>query len=79
MFIRVGLLDPLSSALVTVTDRPPKELEETSADLRAKILQVLVIFCQVSQSDAIVRGALGVRKVVRRTLLLLSARSSNTL
>ncbi|KDQ11479.1 hypothetical protein BOTBODRAFT_177313 [Botryobasidium botryosum FD-172 SS1] len=64
MFIREGLLDPLSSALLNVmTTQGP-----LSSDMKTKIIQILLVFCQVSQSDAHVRGALGVRKVVRRLL-----------
>jgi len=64
MFIREGLLDPLSSALLNVI----ASTGETSAQVTAKIIQILVVFCQVSQSDSHVRNALGTRKVVRRML-----------
>lgn len=62
MFIREGLLDPLSSALLNVmTSRG-----ELAADMNRKIIQILLVFCQVSQSDIHVRNALGTRKVIRR-------------
>ena len=62
MFIREGLLDPLSSALLNVMSTQG----EVAADMNKKIIQILLVFCQVSQSDIHVRNALGTRKVVRR-------------
>jgi hypothetical protein len=62
MFIREGLLDPLSSALLNVM----AATEASAAEMKMKIIQILVVFCQVSQSDIHVRNALGTRKVVRR-------------
>ncbi|KAK7015139.1 Protein kinase of the Mitotic Exit Network, partial [Paramarasmius palmivorus] len=60
MFIREGLLDPLSSALLNVmASRGPSSTEMN------KIIQILLVFSQVSQSDIHVRNALGTRKVVR--------------
>ncbi|PCH40431.1 kinase-like protein [Wolfiporia cocos MD-104 SS10] len=64
MFIREGLLDPLSSALLNVMSTSG----ELAADMNRKIIQILLVFCQVSQSDIHVRNALGTRKVVRRLL-----------
>uniref|UniRef100_A0A8H7XP33 non-specific serine/threonine protein kinase n=1 Tax=Psilocybe cubensis TaxID=181762 RepID=A0A8H7XP33_PSICU len=64
MFIREGLLDPLSSALVnvmTVRDTP-------TIETKMKIIQIILVFSQVSQSDIHVRNALGTRKVIRRLL-----------
>ncbi|GJE91912.1 Pkinase domain-containing protein [Phanerochaete sordida] len=64
MFIREGLLDPLSSALLNImTSRG-----DTAAEMNKKIIQIILVFCQVSQSDIHVRNALGTRKVVRRLL-----------
>ncbi|KAG7088758.1 hypothetical protein E1B28_012724 [Marasmius oreades] len=64
MFIREGLLDPLSSALLNVMgSRSP-----SSTEMNRKIIQILLVFSQVSQSDIHVRNALGTRKVVRRLL-----------
>ena len=63
LFIREGLLDSLSSAFLNVmADRG-----EAAADMKRNIIQILLIFCQVSQSNVYVRNALGTRKVVRRT------------
>lgn len=64
MFIREGLLDPLSSALLNVM----ASRGELAADMNRKIIQILLVFCQVSQSDIHVRNALGTRKVIRRIL-----------
>ncbi|TCD65509.1 hypothetical protein EIP91_002557 [Steccherinum ochraceum] len=64
MFIREGLLDPLSSALLNImTSR-----ESVAMEMNQKIIQIILVFCQVSQSDIHVRNALGTRKVVRRLL-----------
>ncbi|KIY69316.1 Pkinase-domain-containing protein [Cylindrobasidium torrendii FP15055 ss-10] len=64
MFIREGLLDPLSSALINVmSSRGP-----TSTEMKSKIIQIWLVFSQVSQSDIHVRNALGTRKVIRRLL-----------
>ncbi|KAF8895111.1 hypothetical protein BD779DRAFT_1497502 [Infundibulicybe gibba] len=64
MFIREGLLDPLSAALLNVmTNRGA-----SSTEMKMKIIQILLVFSQVSQSDIHVRNALGTRKVVRRLL-----------
>ncbi|KAI0683103.1 kinase-like protein [Earliella scabrosa] len=64
MFIREGLLDPLSSALLNVM----ASRGEAGADMNKKIIQIILVFCQVSQSDIHVRNALGTRKIVRRLL-----------
>ncbi|THH12926.1 hypothetical protein EW146_g7242 [Bondarzewia mesenterica] len=64
MFIREGLLDPLSSALLNVMANNG----DKASTMKKKIIQVLLVFCQVSQSDIHVRNALGTRKVVRRLL-----------
>ncbi|TFK39077.1 hypothetical protein BDQ12DRAFT_630265 [Crucibulum laeve] len=64
MFIREGLLDPLSAALLNVM----ASRGESTMDTKMKIIQILLVFSQVSQSDIHVRNALGTRKVVRRLL-----------
>lgn len=64
MFIKEGLLNPLSSALMNIMAADP----ETSAALKSKIIQIILVFCQVSQSDVHVRNALGTRMVVRRVM-----------
>ncbi|KAJ7070151.1 hypothetical protein C8F01DRAFT_1115466 [Mycena amicta] len=64
MFIREGLLDPLSAALINVISTGGPAATET----KMKIIQILLVFSQVSQSDIHVRNALGTRKVIRRLL-----------
>ncbi|KAE9393160.1 hypothetical protein BT96DRAFT_979042 [Gymnopus androsaceus JB14] len=96
MFVREGLLDPLSGALLNVmasgnrstmgvrkegADADSEEREgegNTSGDsldsadaeggMKMKIIKILLVFSQVSQSDLHVRNAVGRRKVVRRLL-----------
>ena len=63
MFIREGLLDPLSAALLNVM----ANRGTSSTEMKMKIIQILLVFSQVSQSDIHVRNALGTRKVIRRT------------
>ncbi|KAG6817006.1 hypothetical protein H0H87_000902 [Tephrocybe sp. NHM501043] len=64
MFIREGLLDPLSAALLNVMGNRGS----SATDMKMKIIQILLVFSQVSQSDIHVRNALGTRKVIRRLL-----------
>ncbi|KZS90479.1 hypothetical protein SISNIDRAFT_475331 [Sistotremastrum niveocremeum HHB9708] len=64
MFIREGLLDPLSSALVNIMTAAG----EAAHEMRSKIIQIILVFSQVSQSDVHVRTAMGTRQVVRRLL-----------
>lgn len=64
MFIREGLLDPLSLALLNVM----AIRGESTLETKMKIIQTLLVFCQVSQSDVHVRNALGTRQVIRREL-----------
>jgi hypothetical protein len=74
MFIREGLLDPLSSALLNVIATHG----ESSDEMTSKILHILLVFCQVSHSDVHVRTALGARKVVRRGLFLRASPETQT-
>jgi len=67
MFIREGLLDPLSAALLNVMAIRDTPTQET----KMKVIQILLVFSQVSQSDIHVRNALGTRKVVRRKSLFI--------
>ena len=64
MFIKEGLLNPLSSTLINIMAADP----ETSATMKEKVIQIILVFCQVSQSDVHVRNALGTRMVVRSEL-----------
>lgn len=66
MFIREGLLDPLSAALLNVmSSHDPLSLATST---KMKVIQIILVFTQVSQSDIHVRNALGTRKVIRREL-----------
>jgi len=62
MFIREGLLDPLTSALVNVSDQD---------EIHTRIASILLVFTQVSQSDVHVRAAIGTRQIIRRESSLL--------
>lgn len=62
MFIREGLLDPMSSALLNVVAGPEK-----ASEIKIKIIHIILVFSQVSQSDIHVRNAMGTRKIIRRT------------
>jgi hypothetical protein len=64
MFIREGLLEPLSNVLLNVMGNR----EEEAREMKGKIIQIVLVFSQVSQSDIHVRSALGTRSVVRRKL-----------
>ncbi|KAJ3995309.1 hypothetical protein F5050DRAFT_1800256 [Lentinula boryana] len=95
MFVREGLLEPLSGALLNVmanvnttfdgkrkTQDSVQGLrgvedwrEEENVDgaglesgMKMKIIRILLVFSQVSQSDSYVRHAVGTRKVIRRLL-----------
>ncbi|PVF99565.1 hypothetical protein CPB86DRAFT_872615 [Serendipita vermifera] len=65
MFIREGLLDPLSSALINIISARDNL---QASEMKTRIIQVILVFSQVGQSDAYVRNAIGTRKVVRRLL-----------
>jgi hypothetical protein len=98
MFVREGLLDPLSGALLNVmgngnegeTEKKGQRhsaegslgsgewREENSGEsvdsvdsadleggMKIKIIKILLVFSQVSQSDLHVRNAVGTRKVIR--------------
>ena len=62
MFIREGLLDPLTSALLNMM----ATRGEVADQMKKKIVQIVLVFSQVTQSDIHVRNALGTRKIVRR-------------
>ena len=62
MFIREGLLDPLTSALLNMM----AIRDEVADQMKKKIVQIVLVFSQVTQSDIHVRNALGTRKIVRR-------------
>jgi hypothetical protein len=65
MFIREGLLDPLSTALLNVMGNS----SPTAVEMKHKVIQILLVFSQVTQSDIHVRNAMGTRKIVRRKFI----------
>lgn len=68
MFIREGLLDPLTSALLNMM----ATRGEVADQMKKKIVQIVLVFSQVTQSDIHVRSALGTRKIVRRKISIAS-------
>ncbi|ORX40201.1 hypothetical protein BD324DRAFT_644621 [Kockovaella imperatae] len=64
MFVREGILDPLSSALLAILK--DKEIEGDEPSTRA--VNVLLLFCQVAQADGRVRDAFASRTVMIRLL-----------
>ena len=50
--------DPLSSSLLNVM----VNRGEIASEMKRKFIQIILVFCQVSQSDIHVRNALGTRK-----------------
>ena len=64
MFVREGILDPLSTALLAILS--DKSLTDEDASTRA--IHVLLLFCQVAQADARVREAFAMRTIMIRKL-----------
>jgi len=62
MFVREGILDPLSTALLailkdtTIVDEVPS----------ARAINIVLLFCQVAQADARVRVAFATRTIMIR-------------
>lgn len=74
MFIREGIEDPLSAALLNIT----ADEDEGATEAKIQILAVFLMFCQASQKDSRVREALANRKIIRRgSLFYLSTRRGN--
>ncbi|KAK4686255.1 hypothetical protein P7C73_g3874, partial [Tremellales sp. Uapishka_1] len=64
MFIREGILDPLSTALLSILNDTATDNEESST----RAINVLLLFCQVAQADARVREAFAARTIMIRLL-----------
>ena len=64
MFVREGILDPLSSAMLEVLKDKSMEDEEASA----RAIHVLLLFCQAAQADGHVRDAFATRMIMTRGL-----------
>lgn len=62
MFVREGILDPLSTALLSILD--DKDLMDEVQSSRA--VNVLLLFCQVAQADGRVREAFATRSIIIR-------------
>jgi len=62
MFIREGIEDPLSAALLNIT----ADEDVGATEAKIQILAVFLMFCQASQKDSRVREALANRKIIRR-------------
>ena len=68
MFVREGILDPLSSAILSLLG--DKSVEDDESITRA--VNVLLLFCQVGQADERVRDAFASRTImISQSLLLL--------
>lgn len=68
MFVREGILDPLSTALLAILKDTTIETEEHSS----RAVHVLLLFCQVAQADGRVRDAFATRMIMTRKLDLAS-------
>ncbi|KAG1883602.1 hypothetical protein F4604DRAFT_1878900 [Suillus subluteus] len=66
MIICKGLLDPLSSALLNVMGNS----SPNAVQMKHKIIQILLAFSQVTQSNIHIRNATGMRKIVRYSMHL---------
>jgi hypothetical protein len=62
MFIREGISDPLSSALIHISKDPSTTLEQA----KYQVVTIMFLFCQTSQSDPRVREAFGSRGFIMR-------------
>ncbi|WWD18350.1 hypothetical protein CI109_102800 [Kwoniella shandongensis] len=64
MFVREGILDPLSTALLAILKDEEIEGEEEAA----RAIGVLLLFCQVAQADGRVKEAFASRTIMIRLL-----------
>ena len=60
--MREGILDPLSSALLSILK--DKSIEDDDSSTRA--VNVLLLFCQTAQADGRVRDAFATRTIMIR-------------
>ncbi|WWC70634.1 uncharacterized protein I206_104585 [Kwoniella pini CBS 10737] len=81
MFVREGILDPISTALLSILkdDDAKEENKEETGPAIQRTVSTLLLFCQVAQSDARVRDAFGDRSVVTRILKACNLLSGKTL
>jgi hypothetical protein len=64
MFIREGIVEPLGTALLHIL----KDSSDNVDSYKAKILGIVLMFCQTAQGDSRMRDALGTRSFVKRKL-----------
>ena len=62
MFVREGILDPLSTALLAILK--DKSIPDEEPSTRA--FSVLLLFCQVAQADGRIREAFATRMIMTR-------------
>lgn len=60
MFVREGVAEPLSTALLNIVKDKTGEAEAA----KRQILVLLLLFCQIGQADARIRDAFGSRSFV---------------
>ncbi|WVF69329.1 hypothetical protein IAT40_004105 [Kwoniella sp. CBS 6097] len=74
MFVREGILDPLSTALLSILkdeELNPKDVSEGDDDGESEVgqaISTLLLFCQVAQADSRVRDAFASRTIMIRLL-----------
>jgi hypothetical protein len=74
MFVREGILDPLSTALLAILDDDKEEPYEPTS----RAVQVLLLFCQAAQADHRVREAFATRMIMTRESAFLQRRRKLT-
>lgn len=60
MFVREGVAEPLSTALLNIV----KDSSEAAETSKKRILMLLLLFCQTGQADARIRVAFGSRSFI---------------
>lgn len=63
MFVREGILDPLSTALLSILNDTTLQDEEPGT----RAINVLLLFCQIAQADARIREVFATRTIMIRT------------
>jgi hypothetical protein len=75
MFVREGILDPLSSSLLSILRDESLGIAHESV---TRSINVLLLFSQVSQADSRVREAFASRTVIIRTFSILIVLTNRT-
>jgi hypothetical protein len=71
MFVREGISDPLSTALLTILKDPADQVLPS----KSKIVHTVLLFCQTAQADKRVRDAFGSRSIVMRAFSIVRRQS----